>query len=62
MAIGRRLRSTTRRNMANSSSRSWKSEITCSQPVPTLPIATQMALSSSSAAVKVGIGRPSSVL
>ena len=62
IAIGRRLRSTTRRSMANSASRSWKSEITCSQPAPTLPMAAPMAVSSSSAAVSVGIGRPSSVL
>ena len=62
IASGRRLRSTTRRSMANSASRSSKSEITCSQPAPTSPIAAPMAVSSSSAAVRVGIGRPSRVL
>ena len=62
IAIGRRLRSTTRRSMANSSSSSLKSEITCSQPALTVPMAAAIAVSSSSAAVSVGIGRPSSVL
>ena len=62
IAIGRRLRSTTRRSMANSASRSLKSEITCNQPAPTRPMAVAMVASSSSAAVSVGIGRPSSVL
>ena len=48
--------------MANSSSTSSKSEITCIQPLPMSRSAPAIAASSASAASSVGIERPSNVL
>ena len=57
IAIGRRDVPTRRRSMANSSSTSSKSEITCIQPSPMSRSAPAIAASSASSAFSVGIER-----